>query len=63
MIVCWRRLCLTVAVRSLGFLIGQSVRVALLRAAPTVGTSAHTTYGEDIKHGKEKASNFGQRLT
>jgi hypothetical protein len=32
----------------------QSVKAAFLRAAPTVGTNAHTTFGEDIKHGKRK---------
>jgi hypothetical protein len=41
-----------VAVRSLGFLIGQSVKGAFLRVADTVGTSAHTTYGEGIKCGQ-----------
>jgi len=43
--VCWGGLCLTVAIRSLGFLMVQSVKAAFLREAGTAGTSAPTTCG------------------
>jgi len=46
--VCWRGLCLTVAVRSLGFLTVQSVKAVFLREAGTAGTSAPTTCGANI---------------
>jgi hypothetical protein len=47
-IICWRRLCLIVAVRSLGFLTAQSVKAVFLREAGTAGTSVHTTCGANI---------------
>ena len=33
---------------SRGFSIGLNVKTAFLKAADTAGTSAHTTYGENI---------------